>query len=356
MPVNKISDKIQRRVLLRMMPNATERAALDEIHGLHCRLTNTLIEEHQRRHEANQQALNFSAMCKEMTRWRANVAALAALNAQSMRVTARRVALAFDAFFRRVKNGQAPGYPRFKSRARFSGWGYKTAGDGWKLLQERSTHKPGKKYCGTSYGAVRLSGIGTIGLRGRARFAGTPKTAEVLRKAGKWYLSVTFDVDQAGIARQSGTQSMAFDWGLKTLLTQVTGNWDDGLVEPIENPRWLKSRLNKIREMAQGIALLEEKAQAASGQAQGFPVNARLRSLYQRLRTVHGQVARQRNDFYHKLTAKLVSRFGLIVTEELRVKDMSRAPQPKVDDEGHYVPNGAAQKAGLNRSIEDAAV
>jgi transposase len=91
---------------------------------------------------------------------------------------------------------------------------------------------------------VRLSGIGTIGLRGRARFTGTPKTAEVLRKGGKWYLSVTFDVHEASIARKSGTESMAFDWGLKTLLTQVTGNWDDGVLESIENPHWLKSRLN----------------------------------------------------------------------------------------------------------------
>jgi hypothetical protein len=70
-------------------------------------------------------------------------------------------------------------------RQRFSGWGYKTDGDGWKLLQERSIQKPGKNYCGTSYGVVRLSGIGAIGLRGRARFTVAPKTAEVLGKGEK---------------------------------------------------------------------------------------------------------------------------------------------------------------------------
>src|SRR5918997_1214463 len=66
----------------------------------------------------------------------------AALNAQSAQVTLRRVALAFDAFFRRVKQGdQSPGYPRFKSLKRFSGWGYKTHGDGWRLLPgERMQH------------------------------------------------------------------------------------------------------------------------------------------------------------------------------------------------------------------------
>jgi putative transposase len=162
MPARKKSDKPQRKFLFRMIPNATELVALDESHGLHCRLSNALIEEHKRRYEAKEPALNFSAMCKELTRWRAAVPVLAGLNAQSMQVTAKRVSLAFDAYFRRIKNGETPGYPRFKARQRFSGWGYKTEGDGWKLLQERSVRKPGKKYCGTSYGAVRLSRIGTI--------------------------------------------------------------------------------------------------------------------------------------------------------------------------------------------------
>jgi putative transposase len=34
---------------------------------------------------------------------------------------------------------------------------------------------------------------------------------------------------------------------------------------------------------------------------------------------------------------------------------MSRAPKPKLGDDGNFAPNGAARKAGLNRSILDAA-
>ena len=48
---------------------------------------------------------------------------------------------------------------------------------------------------------------------------------------------MTFDVDDAAIARKAGTESMSFDWGLKTLLTQIVGSWDDGSVDSIENPR-----------------------------------------------------------------------------------------------------------------------
>src|SRR5690606_7815265 len=103
------------------------------------------------------------------------------------------------------------------------------------------------------------------------------------------------------------------------------------------------------------ISLLEESAKKVSGKTRGFPVNAKLAKLYEQLRTVHGRIARQRHDFYHQLTARLVARFGLIVTEQLSVKNMSQAPAPRQNEDGTFAPNGAAAKAGLNRSILDAA-
>lgn len=345
----------QRKVTYRLYPNAGEALALEETHALHCRAYNALLEEHQRRHQAGEAGFTFHAMCQALTAWRGVAGSLAALNAQSLQVTAKRAALAFDAFFRRVANGETPGYPRFKARRRFAGWGYKAHGDGWKLLQEHSAFKPGKGYAGTEYGAVRLSGIGSVTMRGRARFAGTPKTAEVLRKGDKWHLSVTFNVDDPQLARRSGTQSTAFDWGLKTLLTSVVGDALSGDISTVENPRWLKNKLGTIAALQQGIARLETAARAASGKDRHFPVSVRLKQLYQRLRHVHGQIARQRKDFYHKLTAALVAKFGLIVTEELTVKNMTRAPKPKQNEDGSYAPNGAAAKGGLNRSILDAA-
>ena len=40
---------------------------------------------------------------------------------------------AFEAFFRRVKAGENPGYPRFKVRNRFAGFGFKEYGNGFKV-------------------------------------------------------------------------------------------------------------------------------------------------------------------------------------------------------------------------------
>ena len=64
----------------------------------------------------------------------------------------------------------------------------------------------------------------------------------------------------------------------------------------------------------------------------------------------------QRKDFHHQAARSLVNRFGLLVFEDLKITNMSKAPEPKPDpeQEGHYLPNGAAAKAGLNTDILDA--
>ena len=44
----------------------------------------------------------------------------------------------------------------------------------------------------------------------------------------------------------------------------------------------------------------------------------------------------------------------MIVFEELQAANMTRRPKPKQDENGNYLPNGAAAKSGLNKSIADA--
>ena len=44
----------------------------------------------------------------------------------------------------------------------------------------------------------------------------------------------------------------------------------------------------------------------------------------------------------------------LIAIENLKVSSMLRRPKPRPDDKGGFQANGAAAKAGLNRSISDA--
>src|SRR5207253_11147798 len=68
----------------------------------------------------------------------------------------------------------------------------------------------------------------------------------------------------------------------------------------------------------------------------------------------HRKVRNQRKDFHHKASRKLVDRYQIIVFEDLRTKNLTATPNAKQDEKGAYLPNGAAAKAGLNKSILDA--
>jgi putative transposase len=135
----------------------------------------------------------------------------------------------------------------------------------------------------------------------------------------------------------------------------VVGDALTGEVVTVENPKWLKKKLEKIAGLQRAISTHETKAKVTSGKSTKFPVNVTLQSLYDRLRKLHSQIARQRQDFYHKLTAALVEKYGLIVTEKLSVANMTKTPKPKKNEDGTFAPNGAAAKAGLNRGILDGA-
>src|SRR5580692_8019228 len=168
-----------RKITYRLYPNQQQAERLMELLGFHQRVYNTALEERIRVYREEGKSLSFADQCKILTQWRQKHISLKEINAQSLQVTLKRLDLAFQAFFRRIKAKEKAGFPRFKPLQRFSGWGYKTHGDGWRLLAGE----------GMKHGQLRLSGVGLIKIRGKAKTLGEPKTAEIIHKSGTWYVS-----------------------------------------------------------------------------------------------------------------------------------------------------------------------
>lgn len=99
------------------------------------------------------------------------------------RGTLLRVDRAFQGFFRRVKAGRKPGYPRFKSATRWDSVEYPDAFS-WKLSPEGRT------------GRLYLQGVGHIRYRcSRGGVRGRPKTLVVKREGRKWRAYVACDLE-----------------------------------------------------------------------------------------------------------------------------------------------------------------
>jgi putative transposase len=311
----------RRKVTYRLYPNLGQTKALGVLLRRHQELYNALLEERISAYRLQGKTLTFAEQCRSITAVRQECPEYAELNGHALQVIAKRVDLAFKAFFRRVRERKdKAGFPRFQSLRRFSGWGYKEHGCGWRL----QAGKAGK------HGRLRLMGVGLVRIRGRARNEGVPKTCEILHKNGRWYASVTLVCEPK---RKRGRAKVGLDWGVETFATVAHGG---GKVETIENPQCLKAAKAKLTAAQRSL----------DGKKRGSKNREKARRVVARL---HERVANKRLNFLHQISAVLVSLCKVIITEKLSVSNMTSSAKGTVEQPGKNV----RQKAGLNRNILD---
>ena len=211
------------------------------------------------------------------------------MNAQVLQNVAIRIDLAFKAFFRRVKAGETPGYPRFRGKGRYDSITYPQAPSGCKLEADENR--------------LRLHGVGPVKIILHRPIEGAPKTATVTRSStGKWY--VCFSCECAESAPLPETwQRVGIDVGLKTFATLSDR-------QEIANPRFFR---------AEEIALAKVQ-RAHSKLDKGTPERAKHRHVVAR---VHERIAWRRGDFAHQHSRRIINQFDLIAVEDLAVNRMT---------------------------------
>ncbi len=237
------------------------------------------------------------------------------IHSQIQQDVLRRVDKAYKAFFRRVKSGEKPGYPRFQGYHRYDSFTYPQAG-----------------FSLTHDSRVSLSKIGSIKVKLHREIQGTIKTCTIKREGDHWYVVFACDVEPEPLPEND--EAVGIDLGLLHFATLSTG-------ETIENPRYFRKSEKKLEKLQQALARKKRGSH-------------RRRKAVKLVAKTHRKVRNQRKDFLHKESRKLVNQYGLIVFEELQPANMSKRPKPKQDKNGAYLPNGAAAKGGLNKSIQDA--
>ncbi len=108
------------------------------------------------------------------------------IHSQVLQDVLTRLDRAFHAFFRRIKNAETPGYPRFQGASRYHSFTSKQFGTGAAL----------------DNGFLVLSKIGRMALRWSRPLEGTPKTVTVSREADGYY--VCFSCAEVPSRRRSG--------------------------------------------------------------------------------------------------------------------------------------------------------
>ncbi|WP_326778406.1 RNA-guided endonuclease InsQ/TnpB family protein [Streptomyces sp. NBC_01445] len=315
-----------------MRPTVRQAQALGEMLRDHCSLYNGALQERRDAYRhASKTSIKYGQQSAQLKDIRAfDPERQGRWSFSSQQATLRRLDKAFAAFFRRVKSGEKPGYPRFRGVNWFDTVEFPKDGDGCRW--DSTPHDPVTR--------VRLQGVGHVKVHQHRAVAGRVKTVSVKREGRKWFVVLSAEQVQPEPLPATGLV-VGIDLGIANFLADSNGGF-------VPNPR----------HGAKSAAKLEAAQQALSRflRVRRDKRTANHRRAVEKVAKLHRKIRRQRLDHAHKTALDLVRQHDVIAHEDLKIRNMVRraAPKPDPDKSGAFLPIGASAKTGLNRSIADA--
>ncbi|WP_235204151.1 transposase [Deinococcus sp. RL] len=268
----------------RLRPTKAQESVLLEQLRLCRNLYNAALQERRDAYRKAGKTVTAYDQMKYLTEIKAALPEYKGVYSQVLQDVLKRLEKAFQGFFRRVKAGQTPGYPRFK-------------GAGWydSICYPQSGFSVSEK---TAY----FSKIGNIRIRLHRPLSGKVKTATITRDCGEWYVSYVCEVEAAPLPA-TGSQ-VGVDMGTTYFCITSDGEF-------VENPRHFQRSMKALRV----------KQRSLSRKKRG---SNRWKKAKAAVAKLHRKVARQRLDFHHKTATKLIRENDLVAHEDLNVSGMGK--------------------------------
>lgn len=209
----------------------------------------------------------------------------AEVQAQVLQNVVNRLDRTFADFFRRIKNNEQAGYPRFKPSRRYDSFTYPQA------------YKQGCKLKGNR---LELTKIGPIKIKLHRPIEGKIKTVTIHRQADGWYALFACEVEPKVLP--ASDESVGVDLGLESFAITSGGEF-------FPSPKYLKKAEKNLKRLHRQV----DRRKKGS--------NRRKKAVNQ-FAKAHLHVADQRKDNAHKVARSLVNRYGTIAVEDLAVANM----------------------------------
>lgn len=264
----------------RLFTNKTQEAKFDGLFNSARFLYNCALEQRIVCWKQWHKSINYYDQINSLEEIRSFDKGIAQLNFSASQNTLKQLDKAFQAFFRRIKSGDKPGFPRFKGVDRFHSIAFPAYGNGVKL-------KKGKLY---------IQNVGSVRINLHRNTEGIIKTVTIKRQNGRFYASFSCDEIPQNIL-SSSTKEIGIDVGIKSFAVMSDG-------QKIDNPKYFKQSEMKLKE------------------TQSRYSKKRSKGLKKKLSRLHEKVSNQRKDFQHKLSRKIIDEFGFVFIEKLQPKQM----------------------------------
>lgn len=310
---------MHRAFTYRLHPTVKQSRAIASSIRLQCELYNASLEERVMTYKWHKRGVSSAKAPTKFDQFRTLTGLfelrpeLASFGVTVCRGTLTRLDEAFRGFFSRVEKGQAPGFPRFKSVARFDSLTWCDA-KGWRL--DEKTRR------------LYIQGVGHVKLNLHRPLAGTAKTLTIARRGA--HLEATVFCAKVPKQLLPATGNMVgLDLGVGVLVAGSDGTLYD-------HPRH-RRRLAPLLKKAQA-----ERSRHTKG-------SSRHKKATTQIARLKHKEATRRTDALHKLSRLIVNENDLIVVEDLRIANMSRSARGTREHPGRHV----AAKSGLNDAVMD---
>ena len=271
----------------RIYPNAEQENLIQRTFGC-CRFVfNHFLAERMEQYEKTGKAPTRFQQDKELTALKNEFNWLREVDSTALQASLQTLDIAYQNFFRRVKQGGKSGYPKFKSkRSHKKSYKSKCVGKNIKVLDK----------------AVQLPKLGLVKCRVSKAVRGRILSTTVSQNpSGKYFVSLCCTNVEIEPLPSTGA-AVGLDMGLKSFA--ITS---DGMEYP--NHKYLGKSRNKLAKLQRQLS---RKSKGSN----------RYEKARCKVACLHEHIANQRSDMLHKLSTDLVRNYDLIVIEDLAPSNM----------------------------------
>jgi putative transposase len=268
----------------KLYPNKVQSQAMHQTTFLCSLVYNRCLAERKDAWELEKRSVTYNQQQNQLPTLKKEDERFKTVHSQVLQNAVRRVDGSFQNFFRRVKKGETPGYPRFKSARRYDSFTYPQGG--FKLIED------GRK--------LRLSKIGDVKIKLHRPIEGEIKTLTIRRQVDGWFACFSCEVEPKRLSPNN--KAVGVDLGIANFAITSDGEF----FPPI---KYLRKGERKIKRHQR---IVSRRASCSR----------RRKKAVRNLARSHQRVRYKRADTHHKVARRLVNLYSLIVTEALVVSNM----------------------------------
>jgi len=298
---------LKRAFKFKLKPSALQIENFLRFAGARRFVFNRGLDQRQKAYETTGKNLSNFEQNKELTQLKEapETSWLSEIHSQVLQQGLKDLDRAFQHFFRRVKKGEKPGYPKFKKKG----------------INESFRFPQGVKVEDSN---VFFPKIGWVKFRKSRDIQGKINETTILQEGSDWYVSFSceWEKETPKLSYIDEERAIGIDVGLSHFATTAAGK--ENREQEIENPRYLQSNIAHLRYLSKQLSKKTKKSKNS--------LKAKLK-----LSKLHARIKNLRNNFVQQLSTQMVKNHDIFCIENLDISNLlERSPK------------------GLSRAISDA--